>query len=193
MPTLDDTPTLDQLVAVSPQDSLLVSEKGGSGSSLVRRIPAALTNLGFTHAWVVNYDNSTIAADTDTTADVPLHTRTTTEKISNMWVICTEAFTKAAGAAFTTYKIDIGDTTDGDRDNFIDDFDAKVVNSIAQNTGGSIGGSAAVALAGDIVLRVTANGANLDDTAAAAGATGQVVVLATIYDVADFKDIVSAT
>ena len=75
----------------------------------------------------------------------------------------------------------------------IDDFDAKVVNSIAQNTGGSIGGSAAVALAGDIDLRVTANGANLDDTAAGASAAGQVVVLATIYDLPDFKDIVPAT
>ena len=175
MPTLDDTPTLDRLAAVSLQDSLLISEKGGNGSTLVRRIPAALTNLGFTHAWVVNYDNGTIAADEDTTADVHLHTRIATEKISNMWIICTEAFVKADGSAFTTYKVDVGD------------------NSIAQNTGGSIGGSAAVALAGDIDLRVTANGANLDDTAAGASAAGQVVVLATIYDLPDFKDIVPAT
>ena len=193
MPTLDDTPTLDRLAAVSLQDSLLISEKGGNGSTLVRRIPAALTNLGFTHAWVVNYDNGTIAADEDTTADVHLHTRIATEKISNMWIICTEAFVKADGSAFTTYKVDVGDNTDAERDNFIDDFDAKVVNSIAQNTGGSIGGSAAVALAGDIDLRVTANGANLDDTAAGVSAAGQVVVLATIYDLPDFKDIVPAT
>ena len=57
MPTLDDTPTIPQLAATAGNDSLLVSEKGGSGSSLVKRVPAGMITHGFTHAWRIDYTN----------------------------------------------------------------------------------------------------------------------------------------
>ena len=63
MPTLDDTTTLAKNVAIAANDSLVISNKDASGGSLIQQIPAALAIEGFTHAWVVNHDNATLAAD----------------------------------------------------------------------------------------------------------------------------------
>jgi hypothetical protein len=176
MPTLDDTTTLQKNVAVAANDSLVISNKDSSGSSLIQQVPAAQILNGFSHAWLFNFDSASYAVSS-------------TQFIDNAAVVVTTAFNPSG-----TATIEVG-IEDDDADGYIDGADLKTV-AYLRGTGPLLdtpAEDAAVAVHNPTdsdTLRVTfANGSSQNLSTAT---TGQVVVLVNIVDTADFADIVPA-
>tara|TARA_R110002051_G_scaffold324489_1_gene422003 strand:+ start:1511 stop:2098 length:588 start_codon:yes stop_codon:yes gene_type:complete len=195
MPTLDDITTLQTNAGVAPNDAFAVVDRSSSGSSRVEQVPAALLTQGYSHAWVVNYDSPTLtgAGASATTAFFNLKDFTTTDHIRKVKVIVTEAFT-GSGATFTQLEIDVGESGDSGKDNYVTNAAGKSLYTIAENTGGTLAAPPNAVYVetddgGSLHLTLTATGGHKIDVLAA----GQVVVLADIFDPADFKNIVPAS
>ena len=94
MPTLDDTTTLPTNSAVAGNDALLISNKDSGGSSLIQQVPAALIREGFSHAFLFNFDNAKLAADSSEGAiDFDVYTFVAGDKINLVRLVATKAFT----------------------------------------------------------------------------------------------------
>ena len=188
MPTLDDTTTLQQNIAVAANDSICISNADSSGSSKIQQVPAAIIAQGFTHAFVVNYDNATIAAGgADTHKHVKLLDVPANSLIAKVRLVITEAF-----AGLTTCVGSVGRADDGGQ--YIATFDLTAVYG-KENTGSALttaDDSEMTNHTGDTDLKMTfdpsTGGENLANLTA-----GQVVVLASITEGADYKDLVPAT
>ncbi len=185
MPTLDDAPTLTSLGGVKGNDSLLVSDKDGDGGSKVKRIPSALVTHGFTHGWLFNYDNTSIAATSGHAAtDFDVYTFDANDRVDRVMVICTEAF---VGNSLSAAVVNVG-VQDEDVDGYINDASVFAIGFV-ENNGELIDEEADVIggynnpTDGD-TLRISfdpdANNADLT--------AGQFVVLANIVNPTHFKD-----
>jgi len=186
MPTLDDTPTLQTLGGLKGNDSLIVSDKDGTGGSRIRRVPSALVTMGFSHGWLFNYDNSTLAAADNTDAqNFDVYTFDANDRVDRAMLICTKAFT---GTDLSGANVRVG-VEDQAVQGYIADTSVTAVG-FAENSGSAIDdevdtvGTYHVPTAAD-TLRVTFNptGCNNDDLTA-----GQFVVLVNIVNPTHFED-----
>ena len=185
MPTLDDTPTLQTLGELKGHDSFIVSDKDGSGSSLIKRVPSALVTMGFSHGWLFNYNNSTLAAaDNENAQNFDLYTFDANDRVDRAMLVCTKAFT---GQSLSAAVVRVG-VEDQSVQGYIADTSVTAVG-FAENSG------ALIDLEVDTVgtyddptdadtLRVTFNptGCNNDDLTA-----GQFVVLVNIVNPTHFE------
>jgi len=186
MPTLDDTPILQTLGALKGHDSLIVSDRDGSGSSLVKRVPSALVTMGFSHGFLFNFDNSQLAAADNTDAqNFDVYTFDANDRVDRAMLICTKAFT---GPSLGTTVVRVG-VNDQAVQGYIADTSVTAVG-FAENSGSLIDtevdtvGSYDDPTDGD-TLRITFNPAtckNKDLTA------GQFVVLVNIVNPTHFAD-----
>ena len=186
MPTLDDTPTLQTLGGLKGNDSLIVSDKDGGGSSLIKRVPSALVTMGFSHGWLFNYDNASIAATAGHGAtDFDVYTFDANDRVDRAMLICTKAFT---GQSLSAAVVRVG-VNDQAVQGYIADTSVTAVG-FAENSGSAI--DAEVDTVGTYddptdadTLRVTFNptGCNNDDLTA-----GQFVVLVNIVNPTHFED-----
>lgn len=186
MPTLDDTPILQTLGALKGHDSLIVSDRDGSGSSLVKRVPSALVTMGFSHGFLFNFDNSQLAAADNTDAqNFDVYTFDANDRVDRAMLICTKAFT---GPSLGTTVVRVG-VNDQAVQGYIADTSVTAVG-FAENSGSLIDtevdtvGSYDDPTDGD-TLRITFNPAtckNKDLTA------GQFVVLVNIVNPTHFED-----
>jgi len=186
MPTLDDTPTLATLGGLKGNDSLIVSDKDGTGGSRIRRVPSALVTMGFSHGWLFNYDNSQLAAADNTTAqDFDVYTFDANDRVDRAMLICTKAFTGPSLGA-TVVRVGVNDQ---EVQGYIADTSVTAVG-FAENSGNLI--DLEVDTVGTYddptdadTLRITFNPAtckNKDLTA------GQFVVLVNIVNPTHFED-----
>jgi len=186
MPTLDDTPILQTLGGLKGNDSFIVSDKDGGGSSLIKRVPSALVTMGFSHGWLFNFDNSQLAAaDNADAQDFDLYTFDANDRVDRAMLVCTKAFT---GNSLSAAVVRVG-VNDQAVQGYIADTSVVAVG-FAENSG------TAIDLEVDTVgtyddptdadtLRVTFNptGCNNDDLTA-----GQFVVLVNIVNPTHFED-----
>ncbi len=194
MPTLDDITTLQTNAKVAINDPVAVVDKSSSGSSRVEQFPLGLIAQGFTHAWVINHDNSNFTSGSGTTASFNIHTFTSTERLTKIRAVVTELWLPAAGETATGFHIDIGESGDSGTDNLIDAIDMRTtLYNQEDNTGAGLAGDIANPAIDDpanesitVLLTVSGTGVTVDDMTA-----GQLVVLADIYDLADYKDCVT--
>ena len=186
MPTLDDTPTLQTLGGLKGNDSFIVSDKDGTGGSRIRRVPSALVTMGFSHGWLVNYDNTTLAAaDNANAQNFDLYTFDANDRVDRALLICTKAFT---GNSLSAAVVRVG-VQDQVVQGYIADTSVVAVG-FAENSGSAIDdevdtvGTYHVPTAAD-TLRVTFNptGCNNADLTA-----GQFVVLVNIVNPTHFED-----
>ena len=186
MPTLDDTPILQTLGELKGHDSLIVSDKDGGGSSLIKRVPSALVTMGFSHGWLFNYDNSQLAAADNTDAqNFDLYTFDANDRVDRAMLIVTKAFT---GPSLGTCVVRVG-VEDQSVQGYIADTNVKAVG-FAENSGALIDDEVDTIGTYDDptdadTLRVTFNPAtckNKDLTA------GQFVVLVNIVNPTHFED-----
>ena len=185
MPTLDDAPTLPTLGAVKGQDSLLVSDKDGAGGTKVKRIPSALVTHGFTHGWLFNFDNSTIAATTGHAAtNFDVYTFDANDRVDRVMVICTEAFT---GTGLGAAVVDVGANTQ-DPNGYIAAASVFALGHV-ENSGTKLATAADVVGGYDNPTDADTLRISFDPDAANATLTaGQFVVLANIVNPTHFKD-----
>tara|TARA_R100001015_G_C4632216_1_gene195503 strand:- start:2044 stop:2619 length:576 start_codon:yes stop_codon:yes gene_type:complete len=186
MPTLDDTPILQTLGELKGHDSLIVSDKDGSGSSLIKRVPSALVTMGFSHGFLFNFDNSQLAAADNTDAQsFDVYTFDANDRVDRAMLICTKAFTGPSLGA-TVVRVGVNDQA---VQGYIADTSVTAVG-FAENSGSLIDtevdtvGSYDDPTDGD-TLRITFNPAtckNKDLTA------GQFVVLVNIVNPTHFQD-----
>ena len=195
MPTLDDTTTLQTNSAVAGNDALLISNKDSGGSSLIQQVPAALIREGFSHAFLFNFDNATLAADaTENAITFDLYTFVAGDKINLVRLVTTKAFTgdDGAGGSLSGCVVAVGSQS-ADPDGFITNTDVRSVGFV-DNTGALIDGEADVIGGYNIptaghTLRVTFNPAGVNNNELTAG---QFVVLANIVNAANYADCVPA-
>ena len=186
MPTLDDTPTLQTLGGLKGHDSFIVSDKDGSGSSLIKRVPSALVTMGFSHGWLFNYDNATLAAaDNADAQNFDLYTFDANDRVDRAMLICTKAFT---GNSLSAAVVRVG-VQDQSVQGYIADTSVTAVG-FAENSGALIDSEVDEVGTYDDptdadTLRVTFNptGCNNDDLTA-----GQFVVLVNIVNPTHFED-----
>ena len=152
MPTLDDTTTLVKNVAIAANDSLVVSNKDSSSSSLIQQVPAALALEGFTHAWVINFDNATLAADSSGACALSLFTFVANQIVIRARLIVTEAFTNSA--TMNTCPIDLGQSGDSGDDDMVDACPGHEIG-FEDSTGGSFSGDAVLSPAAAGTLELT--------------------------------------
>jgi len=189
MPTLDDTSTLQKNVAVAANDAVAIVNKDSAASSQVQQVPAALIGLGFTHAWVINYDNAELVAQgtDDTDEEIKLIDIPANSVITKAMFVVTEAF-----AGITACNAFLGRT--GDTNGYIESTSLLAKTAKVNIAGDEIDafGEVDVVTASDKDLLLTfdpaSNGDELQELTA-----GQLVVLVTMPDIDDFKDIVPAT
>lgn len=191
MPSLDDLSILAQHIALAADDLVPISDSDSKASSRVKQVPVALIGEGFTHAFVVNYDNAEVAGESvnDTDELVSLMSIPQNSIVSKVRAIVTTAF-----AGTTALNIFVGRGGTGADDNgYIASFSG-LAKGAKQNTGELIDTALEidVVTASDATLDITfdpaANGEALADLTA-----GQVVVLAAITEIADYADLVPAT
>ena len=187
MPTLDDTTTLQKNVAVAVNDAICISNANSSASSQIEQVPAGIVGQGFTHAFVVNYDNATIAAGgADTHKHVKLLDIPANSIITKVRMVITTAF-----AGLTTCVGSVGRTDDGAQ--YIASLDLKSVNG-KDNTGSALTTADDTELftgsTTDLKFSIdpSTSSENLANLTA-----GQVVILASITEIADYADLVPAT
>ena len=176
MPSLDDIEIIQKLSAAAADDVVPVTDVDSTASSKVKHIPVALVGQGFTHAFVVNYDNATVAAQTtaDTDETVSLISIPQNSFVDKVRVIVPTAF-----AGTTALNIFVGrGGTGSDPDGYIASLDATSITG-AQNTGALIDTD----IESDVV---TAADATLDITFDPA-------VLASITEIADYANLTTAT
>mgnify|MGYP001401904477 CR=1 FL=1 len=202
MPTLDDITILQTNNKVAMNDPVAVVDKSSSGSSQVEQFPLGLAAQGFTHAYVINYNHTAFTGNTDTAAStisqaITLHTFSATERVSVVRAVCTELFAPASGETSNGITVDVGETSDADE--FIDAFDVRTgsatVNTFIDNSSSDMTGTYASPVIDDpaqenfiVTLTVGSsdNSVHINDLTA-----GQVVILADIFDIADYKDCVT--
>ena len=186
MPTLDDTPILQTLGELKGHDSLIVSDKDGGGSSLIKRVPSALVTMGFSHGFLFNFDNSQLAAADNTDAQsFDVYTFDANDRVDRAMLICTKAFT---GPSLGTAVVRVG-VNDQAVQGYIADTSVKAVG-FAENSGTAIDDEVDTVGTYDNptdadTLRITFNPAtckNKDLTA------GQFVVLVNIVNPTHFED-----
>ena len=186
MPTLDDTPTLQTLGGLKGNDSFIISDKDGSGSSLIKRVPSALVTMGFSHGWLFNFDNSKIAAAANEDAqDFDVYTFDANDRVDRAMLICTKAFT---GTDLSGANVRVG-VEDQAVQGYIADTSVTAVG-FAENSGTAIDSEVDTVGTYDDptdadTLRITFNPAtckNKDLTA------GQFVVLVNIVNPTHFED-----
>ena len=185
MTTLDDTPTLQTLGELKGHDSFIVSDKDGSGSSLIKRVPSALVTMGFSHGWLFNYDNASIAATAGHGAtDFDVYTFDANDRVDRAMLICTKAFT-GSGLSAATVRVGVEDqNTQG----YIADTSVFAVG-FAENSGALIDTEVDTIGTYDDptnadTLRITFN----PDAANATLTAGQFVVLVNIVNPTHFED-----
>tara|TARA_R100001443_G_scaffold63281_2_gene73104 strand:- start:699 stop:1274 length:576 start_codon:yes stop_codon:yes gene_type:complete len=186
MPTLDDTPTLQTLGGLKGNDSFIISDKDGGGSSLIKRVPSALVTMGFSHGWLFNYDNSTLAAaDNANAQDFDVYTFDANDRVDRAMLICTKAFT---GGSLSAAVVRVG-VQDQSVQGYIADTSVTAVG-FAENSGALIDTEVDTVGTYDDptdadTLRITFNptGCNNDDLTA-----GQFVVLVNIVNPTHFED-----
>lgn len=188
MPTLDDIPSLSKNVAVQANDLLPLSGLISSNQSTVKSVPAALIAQGFTHAWVINYNNSEVDAQVtdDTDEAITLMAIPANSVITKARAVVTTAF-----AGLTAVNIFLGRTavTDG----YLASFSA-LAKTVVENTGAEIDtvNEIDVVTASDQNLILTfdpaTNAEALDELTA-----GQVVILLSLTEIADYANLVPAT
>lgn len=201
MPTLDDITILQTNAKVAINDPVAVLDKSSKGSSRVEQFPLGLIAQGFTAAWVINFDHPNFTGNTAPAAGsisqtIDLHTFSSTERLTKVRAIVTELFAPAAGETSNGMTIDVGES--GDTDNFINNMNVRTgsadLYSQADNSGTGLSGTIAnpvIDNPDEEVLKFTLtvgssdNSVHINDLSA-----GQVVVLADIYDLADYKDCV---
>tara|TARA_B100000131_G_scaffold108404_1_gene105266 strand:+ start:2125 stop:2748 length:624 start_codon:yes stop_codon:yes gene_type:complete len=202
MPTLDDITILQTNNKVAMNDPVAVVDKSSSGSSQVEQFPLGLAAQGFTHAYVINYDHTSFTGNTAGAASsisqaITLHTFSATERLSVVRAVCTELFAPASGETSNGMTIDVGETSDPDE--FIDAFDVRTgsatVNTFIDNSGSAMTGTYTNPVIDDpanedLIVTLTVgssdNSVHINDLSA-----GQVVILADIFDIADYKDCVT--
>tara|TARA_R100000742_G_C4213348_1_gene39098 strand:+ start:26 stop:595 length:570 start_codon:yes stop_codon:yes gene_type:complete len=188
MPTLDDTTTLQKNVAIAANDSLVISNKDSTGSSLIQQVPAAQIIGGYSHAWLFNFNSATYAVDA-TSATVDLVTFSSTHRVDKAACVVTTAFNPSGTAV-----IDVG-IQDEDTDDYIDNLDMKTVG-FTKNSGDAVETPAEDA-ASDVsdptdadTLRVTFTNGGSQNLSTAT--TGQLVLLVNVIDINDYVDIIPA-
>ena len=185
MPTLDDTPTLQTLGGLKGHDSFIVSDKDGSGSSLIKRVPSALVTMGFSHGWLFNYDNATLAAaDNADAQNFDLYTFDANDRVDRAMLICTKAFT---GNSLSAAVVRVG-VQDQSVQGYIADTSVTAVG-FAENSGALIDSEVDEVGTYDDptnadTLRITFN----PDAANATLTAGQFVVLVNIVNPTHFED-----
>ena len=190
MPTLDDTTPLAKNVAVAANDSLVVSNFDLAGGTKIQQVPAALAVEGFTHAWVINYDNAELAAQagSGTAEPITLYTFVSDQFLKKARVMITEVFTSSG--SMSALSIDLGESGDSGDDNLVDAISGLAI-SAEENTGASLSsalGGLATEPAGTLELTFDPTGVALNTLTA-----GQAVVLVALTTITDYKDIVPAT
>jgi hypothetical protein len=185
MPTLDDTPTLRSNGALKGHDSFIVSDKDGTGGTRVQRVPSALVTNGFSHGWLFNFDNSTIAATTGHAAtNFDVYTFDANDRVDRVMVICTEAFT---GTGLGAAVVDVGANTQ-DPNGYIAAASVFALGHV-ENSGAKIDDEADVVGGYDNPTDADTLRISFDPDAANATLTaGQFVVLANIVNPTHFKD-----
>jgi len=186
MPTLDDTPTLQTLGGLKGNDSLIVSDKDGTGGSRIRRVPSALVTMGFSHGWLFNFDNSKIAAAANEDAqDFDVYTFDANDRVDRAMLICTKAFT---GTDLSGANVRVG-VEDQAVQGYIADTSVTAVG-FAENSGTAIDSEVDTVGTYDDptdadTLRITFDPAGCDSADLTAG---QFVVLVNIVNPTHFED-----
>jgi hypothetical protein len=190
MPTLDDLPTIPKLVALSANDLIPVSDSSASssGASKVKHIPAALAAQGFTHAWVINFNNAELDATTTNDLDdtINLLAIPANSVITKARLVVTRAFT-----GLTAVNAFVGRTAD--TDGYITSS-SLLAKNVFENTGAEIDlvNEIDVVTASDQTLSITFDPAN--NTQALGSLTaGQVVLLISMTSIDDYANLVPAT
>ena len=184
MPTLDDTPILQTLGGLKGNDSFIVSDKDGGGSSLIKRVPSALVTMGFSHGWLFNYDNANIAATSGSDAtNFDVYTFDANDRVDRAMLICTKAFT-GTGLGAAVVRVGASGVVQG----YIADTSVFAVG-FAENSGSAIDDEVDTVGAYDDptdanTLRITFN----PDAANATLTAGQFVVLVNIVNPTHFED-----
>jgi len=195
MPTLDDLPTIPKLVSLSANDLIPVSDSSasGSGASKVKHIPAALAAQGYTHAWVINFNNAELKAQvTNATAEaITLLTIPANSAVVDVLVAVPTLFAAVgASPAITDLTAVVGKT--GTTNAYITALDIDSgTTRIVNNTGASIDLKSEadyLTSATDLILTITPTGGKLSELTA-----GQLVVLANILTLSDYANLVPAT
>jgi hypothetical protein len=147
--------------------------------------------LGFTHAWVINFDNTELAAQSSNNTDeeITLGAIPANSIITKAMFVVTEAF-----AGCTACNAFLGRTAD--KDGYIESTSVLAKTAKVNIAGDEIDafGEVDVVTASDQSVILTFDPATpspaeqLDDLTA-----GQLVVLLAMSEIADFKDIVPAT
>ena len=185
MPTLDDTPILQTLGELKGHDSLIVSDKDGTGGSKIRRVPSALVTMGFSHGWLFNYDNANIAATSGSDAtNFDVYTFDANDRVDRAMLICTKAFT-GTGLGAAVVRVGVNDES---VQGYIADTSVFAIG-FAENSGSDIDNE--VDTVGTYhdptdadTLRITFN----PDAANATLTAGQFVVLVNIVNPTHFED-----
>tara|TARA_A100001037_G_scaffold282506_1_gene287149 strand:- start:2763 stop:3335 length:573 start_codon:yes stop_codon:yes gene_type:complete len=189
MPTLDDIPILPQITALSANDSIVVSETGGSGSSLVKRIPAALLSLGFTHAFRIDYDNALL---TGSSATLTLMALTEGSVVTAAGVMVSTAFD---GTDISSVVVDVDRT--GSAEAYIKDMEVEATNEVFNRNTGALLDVEAEEQVGDIIpsgqsllvdfASSTSGSTDLDDLT-----QGSLIVFVNVVDPSEFATLVPA-
>jgi len=189
MPTLDDTTTLAKNVAIAANDSLAIANYDLDGGSRVQQVPAGLIGLGFTHAWVINYNNSELSAQqsADTDEEIKLIDIPANSIINRAMFVVTEAFT-----GLTACNAFLGRT--GDTNGYIESTSVLAKTAVF-GAGAEINAYNEIDLvtASDKDLLLTFDPAANGDDLGGGLTAGQLVVLVSMPDLDDFKDLVPAT
>ena len=189
MPTLDDLPTLNAAVAIKASELLPISSSVlQNGTSPVKRALAGVIAQGFTHVWCVNYSNASLAAEDTNDTDVVLTLSGIPANaiIDKARIVVTEAFD-----GLTAVNGFLGRTADPD--GYIASTSLLAIAAV-EDTGAEIDitNELDVVTAADQSLLLTidpaGNGEALSDLTA-----GQLVVLVSMTEVADYQNLVPAT
>ena len=108
MPTLDDITVLRKNIAVAANDGLALADRYGTGGTRVQQVPAFLLSMGYTHAWRIDYDHPTLAANTDAHAVIGLHAFTVGSVITKCGAVVVTGYDDtAAPSVITGVQLDV--------------------------------------------------------------------------------------
>tara|TARA_R110000824_G_scaffold103542_4_gene245983 strand:+ start:4090 stop:4668 length:579 start_codon:yes stop_codon:yes gene_type:complete len=192
MPTLDDTTTLQKNVAIAANDAVCISNKDSDASSQIQQVPVALIGLGFTHAWVINYDNAELAGEIvdDTDEEIKLLDIPQNSIITKAMFVVTEAFT-----GLTACNAFLGKAGSSMENDYIETTSLLAKIAKVNVAGDEIDafGEIDVVTASDKDLVVTFDPAANTEALGTDLTAGQLVILVALTEIDDFKDLVPAT
>lgn len=201
MPTLDDLPSLAKTATpIHVNDLVPISDSSISGAtSRIRAIPAALATQGFTHLFVVNYDNPLIKATAAAgTAIIPLFTIPAANRfvVEKAKLVCTRNFSATTPGDLTSATVSLVDTQVS-AVTYVTGIDAKAtaapfarLYNVATTVASASSTNTQTTLANNVAFQVrvvlvgAATGANLNG--------GQIVVALAIHDLSNYTDILPA-